>query len=236
VNLAELAITCYVYGAMTGYDDSLSRFEQLVGKDPDLLSESHRRAMLKWLNQWQCRQFDLAYHDLAAAELLAWFETEGPELPERGVHLWQLPPSRIEEYSALFDSLSARKASIRANAGRSSTVTFGPTAAAKILFALRPRFFVAWDEPIRKGLCHNGSGDSYVAFLLRLREDLLDLQLQCQAFGLELVDLPQALERPNSTPAQLLDEYYWATLTRGVRAPDRTQVAHWLAWFGKQLD
>ena len=37
--------------------------------------------------------------------------------------------------------------------------------------------------------------------------------------------------RPLSTPAQLLDEYYWATVTREVVAPSRQQVARWLSWY-----
>ena len=115
--------------------------------------------------------------------------------------------------------------------GKSTLVTFGPTAAAKILFVLRPKVFVVWDEPIRAGLRYDGSGHSYVEYLLRLREDLLDLREQCRAFDLEMVDLPEALGRPLSTPAQLLDEFYWATVTRGVVAPTRQQMARWLEWY-----
>jgi hypothetical protein len=233
VNLAELAITCFAYGAMTGYDNSLVKFESLVGQDPDLSNGDHRKAMIKWLNQWQCRQFALAYHDDASAELLTWYQDEGPALPDHGRHLWQFPTADLEQYSRVFDSLSKKQASIRERAGKSSTVTFGPTAAAKILFALRPRVFVAWDEPIRRSLGHDGSGRSYVDFLLRLHEELLDLQAQCRRFGFELEALPQALGRPSSTPAQLLDEYYWATKTRGVVPPAREQVERWLAWFGE---
>ncbi len=69
--------------------------------------------------------------------------------------------------------------------GKKMTVTFGPTAAAKILFVLRPNVFVAWDEPIRAGLRYDGSGHSYVNFLTRLREELLELKDQCRAVNLD---------------------------------------------------
>ncbi len=231
MNLGELAVACYAYGAMTSYDDSLARLERLLAGKPDLRLAEHRQALLKWLNQWQCRQFSLACHDRASAELLAWFEGAETALPEPHLHLWQLSTSEIEEFVPVFDTLSKKQASTRTQGDRTSVVTFGPTAAAKILFALRPRVFVAWDEPIRRELKYDGSGRSYADFMLILREQLLDLQSQCRRFDLELEELPRAIGRPRSTPAQLLDEYYWATKTRKVVLPGREAVARWLDWF-----
>ena len=275
MNLGELAMTCYAYGAMT-YDDSLSQFARRVEGNADLSKDEHRLALLHWLNQWQCRQFSLAYHDLASAGMLEWHREFGASLPPKDKHLWQMPESTIEDYASVFDSLARKIACYRdtgrstsaptpgeasrgavatlaggaqAGAGRAtapgsqagapaamqavrkSMVGFGPTAAAKILFVLRPRVFVAWDEPIRAGLRYDGSGRSYTDFLLRLREELLELQEQCRAFSLDLEDLPDAIGRPLSTPAQLLDEYYWAKVTREVSAPTRQQVARWLSWY-----
>jgi hypothetical protein len=211
-------------------------------------------ALLHWLNQSQCRQFSLAYHDLASRGLLEWHEEFGGALPLKRDHLWEIPAATLERCAGVFDRLAKKVACYRESAaGRTgaaprngsaaspggrgapapgkSLVGFGPTAAAKILFVLRPKVFVAWDEPVRTGLRYDGSGCSYVVFLLRLREELLELREQCRAFDLELTDLPAALGRPLSTPAQLMDEYYWATVTRGVVAPSRQQVARWLAWY-----
>jgi hypothetical protein len=251
VNLGELALTCFAYGAMN-YDDSLGQFERRVGGEVDLANEEHRMALLHLLNQSQCRQFSLAYHDLASAELLAWCREFDSTLPPRRNHLWEVPEATVEQYAAVFGCLAKKLAGYRdstrvtggrkdgaAQAGRDagfaggkqSAVSFGPTAAAKILFVLRPKVFVAWDEPMRAGLRYDGSGHSYVHFLIRLREELLELEGQCRAFDLELTDLPEALGRPLSTPAQLMDEYYWAMITRGVVAPTRQQVARWLEWY-----
>ena len=254
MNLGELALTCFAYGAMT-YDDSLGQFSRRVEGNTDLSKEEHRLALLHWLNQWQCRQFSLAYHDLASVGLLEWHKEFGGSLPQKGKHLWEVPESTVEDYAGVFDSLAKKVACYR-DTGRATaaaptgalsdqagaapgvtpsarkvSVSFGPTAAAKILFVLRPQVFVAWDEPIRAGLRYDGSGRSYVTFLIRLREELLDLREQCRAFSFDLADLPDALGRPLSTPAQLLDEYYWATVTREVVAPTRQQLARWLSWY-----
>lgn len=231
MNLGELALVCYAYGAMT-YDDSLAQFSRRVDGHADLRNSEHRLALLHWLNQWQCRQFSLAYHDLASAGLLDWHTEFGDYLPPKAKHLWEMPEATVEEYAGLFDPLAKKVACYReTGAGKKSAVSFGPTAAAKILFVLRPKVFVAWDEPTRAALRYDGSGASYARFLLRLREELLELEDQCRSFDLELTDLPRAIGRPLSTPAQLLDEYYWATVTHGVVVPSRQQVARWLDWY-----
>jgi hypothetical protein len=233
------------------YDDSLSQFSRRVEGNTDLSKDEHRLALLHWLNQWQCRQFSLAYHDLASEGLLEWHREFGGFLPPRDKQLWEVPESTVEEYAGVFDSLAKKVACYRDTGrgaaaapeaaaaaepgmtpgGKKVAVSFGPTAAAKILFVLRPKVFVAWDEPIRAGLHYDGSGRSYATFLIRLREELLDLREQCRAFSFDLEDLPEALGRPLSTPAQLLDEYYWATVTREVGAPSRQQLARWLSWY-----
>jgi hypothetical protein len=45
VNLGELALTCFAYGAMT-YDDSLSQFSRRVEGNTDLSNQEHRLALL----------------------------------------------------------------------------------------------------------------------------------------------------------------------------------------------
>ena len=231
MNLGELALVCYAYGAMT-YDDSLAQFSRRVEGNTDLFNDEHRLALLHWLNQWQCRQFSLAYHELASAGLLEWHVEFGEYLPPRTKHLWEMPEATIEDYAGMFDTLAKKIASYRQiGPGKKVAVSFGPTAAAKTLFALRPKVFVAWDEPIRAALRYDGSGTSYTRFLVRLHDELLDLQDQCRGFEIDLPDLPHAIGRPLSTPAQLMDEYYWATLAHGVTAPSRKQMARWLEWY-----
>jgi hypothetical protein len=230
VNLGELAIACFAYGALTGYDESLGNFMREVDSNPDLTRAEHRSAMLKWLNHWQCRQFALAYHDLASSEMLTWYKRWKASLPDRSQHLHEASASDLSSYAEMFDALSSKQASVRESAGTASRVTFGPTGTAKILFGLRPRFFVAWDEPIRMALRYDGSGASYVDFLARIRQDLTDLASQCARQGLRLEELPSTLCRPEATPAQLLDEYHWVTDTRKVVFPSKEQVECWSRW------
>jgi len=62
---------------MTDYDDSYLRFKQKTQPSLDLNVEQHRIALIKWLNDWGCRQFAIDYHDLASREILGWFEESG---------------------------------------------------------------------------------------------------------------------------------------------------------------
>jgi hypothetical protein len=236
MNLAQLAIACFAYGAMTGYDDSLAELWRLLGQDPDLSEASHRQAMLTWLNHWQCRQFALRCHPDASRELLEWYQSAVFLSPPRDRRLWEVPANELDQYAEVFDSLANKRASTRVRAGKSSVVRFGPTAAAKILFALCPGVFLPWDEPMRKATDSDGSGRSYLKFLSCARADLLDLQIQCREFGFELQDLPRVLERPDFTPTKLLDEYHWTTMTNEVVLPNRERVERWLGWFGARLD
>ena len=73
----------------------------------------------------------------------------------------------------------------------------------------------------------NGSGEQRT----HLTGD--SMQTQCQKFGIELQAIPDLVGRPSATPPQLVDEYYWATITRGVEVPPKEQLATWLEWMGK---
>ena len=88
---------------------------------------------------------------------------------------------------------------------------------------------------MRVAMKHDGSGNSYIDFLAGVRRILLDLAEQCSKQGLVLEDLPRLLGRSRSSVAQLIDEYYWITVTREVRPPDTAVLARWLRWsFGNQ--
>ena len=124
VNLGELAVACFAYGAITSYDASLAKLEKQLGQEPDLREAGHGVGIITWLNQWQCRQFSLAYRDDAAAELLAWYKEAEATLPHHERHLWVLTPGEVELYVPVFDALSKRQASVRRRGARESIVTF----------------------------------------------------------------------------------------------------------------
>lgn len=69
-----------------------------------------------------------------------------------------------------------------------------------------------------------GFGSSYrvfqdVAFLRRVRDDLRHIRQQRPTHHVDLADLPERLGRSEATPAQLVGEYYWISITREVETP-----------------
>jgi hypothetical protein len=45
-----------------------------------------------------------------------------------------------------------------------------------------------------------------------------------------IADLPELVNRPNSSPPKLIDEYNWVVITRDCRPPSRDEIAQWLRW------
>ncbi|MCJ7631646.1 hypothetical protein MUP77_04495, partial [Candidatus Bathyarchaeota archaeon] len=72
MRLFDIAISALIYDQFTDFNNSYISFMDKTGGRPDLLDPAHRRALLKWLNQWQCRQFSKAHHSLASRQILAW--------------------------------------------------------------------------------------------------------------------------------------------------------------------
>lgn len=75
-------------------------------------------------------------------------------------------------------------------------------------------------------------------FLADVRGKLGEIAHQCEAQGREtqsisLDDLPLRLGQPHTTAAELIDEYYWMTLTGGVTPPEPATLEKWLEWSSK---
>jgi hypothetical protein len=114
--------------------------------------------------------------------------------------------------AAAYVSLARRPAAKRASTGGEVDVTFGDTAAAKAMFALRPKVFPPMDEQIRAAFGWNKlDADQYESFLDRSSDALEGLAAR---MGVAVPELPSLLGRPNSTPAKLLDEYLWICVAR----------------------
>lgn len=133
-------------------------------------------------------------------------------------------------FAELFDRVSSLPAREGDRNGRRFPISFGPTAASKTLFALRPRVFLAWDEAIRQKFAADGSGASYIGFLKGVRDQLREIAEECSRHGIDLENVPKTLGRPESTAAQLIGEYYWITVTRKLKPLGPTTLAEWLAW------
>lgn len=225
ISLGDLAFACYVYEAMTGFDESVAEFRTATAPGVDLRSAEHGLHLLHWLNHWGCR-LATAHHDMLSVSLAIWYKVVAERLPGPDVRLVSMKDSKLEVFAEIFDSLRGLTAAEKTHGGHKYSVSFGPTAAAKTLFALRPHVFVAWDDAIRSELGHDGSGASYVRFLADVREKLGALANR----GVNLDKLPLRLGRPHSTAAELIDEYYWVTITKGATPPEPALLQEWMDW------
>jgi len=229
LRLSELAFACRVFGALTDYGDSYRRFLCATKGSPDLRLAAHRKALLRWLNAWGCRQFAVAHHKDASKEILSWYGEYSDKLCPKDRRLLELSEPELAVVGTAYEALSRRTASYKKRGEEAFPVSIGPAGAAKILFTIRPRALLPWDAGIREGLGHSGSGASYVCYLRGAKMLLENLAVQCQRHGLELSSLPQKLGKPDSSVAMLLNEYYWITWTKRC-APDSDTFQRWAKW------
>jgi len=232
MRLFELAYACSIYARVTGFDESHARFVRATKGSPDLALAKHRKKLLIWLNSWGCRQFARKWHDLASEEIRSWYEEYRDTLPATDKDLWELSTSELAEAETAYASLSKLTASRYRRKDKPELLkkTAGPTGAAKILFALRPRAFLAWDGAIREHFGYDGSAASYLAYLEGVVLALKALEAECRLRGLKLTDLPRELGTRSPSVVQLIDMYYWITITRGWHPPDSSTLRRWVEW------
>jgi len=232
MRLAELAFACYIYAQMTDYDSSYDRFREETIPQLDLKNNQHRIALIKWLNGWGCRQFALGYHDLASEEIHSWYQRFGDHFFSPDRSLLDLTSNDLALVEQAYAELVVRTASTRERPrGGQTKVVIGPTGTAKILFALRPNALVPWDGPIRGHFRLNGSAHAYIKYLHIVRENLEEVDQACIELGHRLSDLPELLNRPTSSLAKLIDEYFWVTVSRRCAAPANAELLKWAAWW-----
>ena len=143
--------------------------------------------------------------------------------------------TRFSNLAVVFDDLSLRIAAKKERSGKLVEVSFGPTATAKSLFVLWPQTFPAWDGPMRSAFGYDGSGASYAAFVSDIHAKIAETEALCETRRVDLWALPAKIGRPAyTTVAQLVVEYYWITVTRGVSLPSQTTVAEWASWRDQQ--
>lgn len=229
MTLYELAFSCFIFKHLEGV--TLKEFLKEVNNAPDLKNSNHRKALIRWLNEMGCRNFAIKYHAHASEELLSWYSEFNRRLCDANKKLWEFSDGEIDSISELFDKLSKKIASYRKN---KIEVRFGPTAASKILFAIRPQAFMMWDKAIRKELNFDGSGASYVNYLRDAKNIIKDLENQCIKKGFELLQLPKKIGREYSSVVKLIDEYHWIAITKKkeiqIHPPSKTNLKQWLNW------
>ena len=218
MSLRDLRWGCGVYGQRTSYDVSLKKFRTEVGTELDPSRPQHRASLFRWLNSWGCRQFALKHHATTASDsLVRWADIWLSRLPPPGRLLTDLSASEIRQCAAAYEALRAETASYKVRAkGQPVRVTFGPTGAAKTLFALRPLVVPPWDDPIREAFGYSGDAGSFRAYLTSVSAQLKGLALKA---SVSVAALPALVGRPDSSPPKLIDEYNWVTITRKLRPP-----------------
>ena len=145
--------------------------------------------------------------------------------------IWQLENREIEAATNAYGSLKDRRAAKHVRRGDELQVHIGPTAASKILFVLRPKALMPWDDAMRKTYNCDGSPESYFKYMVEIRGIALHVSNLCETKGFQIDDLPGKIGRPSSTVVELLNEYIWVTTRRVERRtfelPSSETLAHW---------
>lgn len=206
-DLERLRVAVGEFAAYTSAERSWERLLTATGPWVDPALTAHRRALLTWLNAWGCR---LRYpregeHDVFCAETGAWWERWRDRLPGRDVTLARLDDAEIDVLGECYADL----ASMRAAPGARPR-SLGPTAATKMLHALRPRALMPWDAAIADALHGARSADAYRAHLRLGREWARRLLAEA---GLGEEALAVELGRPGRPLAKMLDDYCYLVFT-----------------------
>jgi hypothetical protein len=230
MKLFELAYACPLYAAFTDFDKSINRFRAETRPALDLGQPTHRKALLVWLNSWGCMHLATRYHSMASNALKKWGLRYLDRLPHDGLELVELPNHALDGAAEAYGDLKGRRASMRVGPSGPIPVAFGPTAAAKVLHALRPNAFPPWDDPIRTHLGYDGSRNSYGQFLSSVQKNIRRLEEEAAQLGVSATEIPALVRRENSSLTKLIDEFYWVTITKGCRPPTEEELGRWLHW------
>jgi hypothetical protein len=216
VNLSrnDIARDLAEFGGGTRLDAATCRLHGVTGARIDLRVEEHRLALIGWLRAWGCRHLRRADTPLTAEALRTWWETWAAHLPGEHATLNALTPTELANAGQAYDALSSAPAASRTVRGRDIAVTFGDTATAKALFAIRPQALLPWDEQIRLSFGRPGGATTYVK-LLQLAAAALDGL--ARRLAVPVANLPELLGRPESSPPKLVDEFLLIRITRYQR-------------------
>jgi hypothetical protein len=210
MSLDEVAGYLGSFGA--GADSASRKLAEATGDQIDLALPEHRLALINWLRSWGNRHLRRADTALTSEALRGWWEEWGSRLPRDQDSLTGLDDAGMLLAGQSYDDLRARPAARRSVKDTDLDVSFGDTAAAKALYALRPRVFPPWDEPIRRAFGRPGGGAAYVRLLRLSAAALTGL---AGRLHVPVADLPALLGRPAATPPRLVDELLLVRVPRG---------------------
>ena len=158
---------------------------------------------------------------------MEWYQADSASLFTNEKPLWQLEERELEIAARAYGSLKDKAGARRVRGGNNREVHIGPTAASKVLFAIRPKALMPWDEAMRISFDCDGSPESYFKYIIKIRGLTLHIGKLCRNKGFQIDDLPHKLGRPNSTVLALVNEYIWVTETRKVGLPSSETLTRW---------
>jgi len=233
VTLCKMALASFMYDSLTSYNKSLRRLDEATGRSIDLSNVEHRKALIKWLNDWGCRHLSKKYHEVASDNILNWYDVDGTRLFTDKKPLWELGDDELEVAVNAYGSLKDKTGAWRDRGGRKQEVPIGEVAASKILFAIRRRALMPWDNEMQRHFQCDGNPKSYRSYLRNIKELTLHIGSLCRNKGFQIDDLPAELGRPESTVLELINEYVWITVPRKngkkIELPSSRTVARWAA-------
>jgi hypothetical protein len=227
VTLGKIAIAGFLFDSLTPYNASLAKFREAAGDRLDLRIKKHRDALLDWLNDWGCRHLSKRQHQVASRSILDWHRANSAVLFADNTPIWQLADQEIDSAANAYGSLKDKMGARRSRYGNESQVHIGPTAASKILFAIRPKALMPWDEAMRKHFECDGSPESYSKYLIEIRNLTLHIGKLCRNKGFQSDDLPYKLGRLNSTVLALVNEYIWVITRDDMKLPSSRTLRQW---------
>ena len=231
MNIYELAFTSYVYSSLEDFDKAYKKFIDFTNNNVDINLQSHRQALIKWLNYWGCRNFYKKYHDSASKELHDWYMQYYSYLPQKNLNIWELTADNLDLIEKSYNSLIKKLASYAQRKNGSITPNpFGHTPSSKILFALRPESLIPWDGAMRKEFKQKYRISTYKQFLIKVIDEIKELKISCHKNGFRFEDVPVKLNKSYATIPKLIDEYHWITITKNCKPPDNETLEIWLKW------
>ena len=208
----QVAAALRAFAAIAGPETSLAALRDATSPELDLAVRVHREALLRFLRAWGCRHLRRDDTGRSSRALASWWSRFAPPLPPATARLTDLNDEQLASLGQAYAALARSSAALRASSRGDIPVSFGDTAAAKALFAIRPQAVPPWDEPMRRAFGW-GRVDAaeYATFLAAVREALDGL---AERLRVEPADIPAALDRPASSPVKVVDEFLWVRITR----------------------
>jgi hypothetical protein len=215
ITLAGLRRAVSTFAARFGVDGNDSELARATGGDVDLSLVEQRVALHRWLNSWGCR---IRYArpdepDLFDAGVALWWRLHRAELAAVTDSLSELDDDDVTRIGEVFEHLSSVRV---ARAASGTERAMGATAAAKALYALKPRTVMPWDLAIAE---HFHGGRDAIAFAAHLRLGRGWARQLLSQTGWDEARLVAELGQPDASLARLLDQYCY------LRVAGRSQPA-----------